>query len=1268
MLTIPVKLDLDAGAAEAALKNFERGAKDALQEIVELNGKKVNIDFKFSTSGDPVVKELNDQQAALKRVTDGYNKLTGGQAKSIGRTKKIIQQFKAQRDAAAVNSKEFKIAAAAVEKFEAELRGLQGVQKGSIADLKAQRQNLISLRDSVKVNSPEFRDLTRQITRLDKQLKKTKTGINSFVTAFAKIAVVSAGIQSVSAALRSVGNAVDVYVRRTKEVEGFNLALRNVGLSQQETSRIFNQAERTASALGAPLQQVEKSYRRMIPALKAVGTSAADSDKFIEAISARSQTLGLNTEQSGRLLEAFAQVLSKGKLQAEELNQQISELDGAFRTQLADALGVTTAQLTTMISKGEVTADVFVKAVNSMENGVEALRARVQESNLTIQQFQNTISIIDTKNIETIGKAIEPALKSFLAIRLAIADFITEFTKTAQFNNLVIVFNGLAKGLENFIKGLLGAITVLQKITAPIVSVINFVLNLGKEVGGLVGTLAELTIAFGLAKASMIAFAGAGGVVALLGKIKVAAIAASGALKALALSAAKVALPIFAVIKGVQLVSDAMDQGTKAGGEFDKALDDVDASMKSMEQSTNPAADAIIKFVKAALGLEAITASAAGFQIDGQISRIKNQAKAASNELKKLGASTNDLSSFTNVATDDLKNFLGAERNRSAAIKIGIETAERRMEVAKREGGSMGALLPKLDAQIKLLKEQETVNNNNISVAEKVLKARGENVEAIGNEEEALKKLKEASDLSLSENNIIAIKARTAAIKELGKETELLTAASLGIDQAQSEANLKVYENQLAQVREIAAAKEVASEEERKEILRLTELIAQEREKQAQLGIDAQNAINDALERGIQKAQELGEVSGGVASNLVGAFDGLAGNLTQGLSAATSLMDQLVAEEIKGLEVGSRMRQEIVLKQLRGQARANEIEHQIAKTKLRVQNMIAVSEAKIAALRLRAEAEVARARGQQGLANALEEAANMQGMVVQGLQRQFEISSAVLDIEKRKKDQALIRKGLDEKITNNQSKMGRILGVQRTTTNDTFKILKKMTDESDDLLDDFANSAENAQQMKEDANKVAIEKGATEAEKIADAFENGADAARRMKQELSDVATLASRVSAIIGSGTSNPARAMGGPVQGGSSYFVNDGGGREGFLSNSGNFSMLPAARNINWTAPTSGTVIPANLVGRYQQALAANQSVTSRTSVQPASKGVDRVSASIDSGSLVQRMAAVMSGNGGDQRITNHVTIQSQEPVTDASKIMTNVARMKLRKGGRF
>ena len=126
----------------------------------------------------------------------------------------------------------------------------------------------------------------------------------------------------------------------------------------------------------------------MVPALEAVGVNASDSGKFLEGIAARTQTLGLNTEQTGRFMEAFAQVLSKGKLQSEELNQQISELDGAFRAQLAKSLDVTTQELEKMIQQGKITSKVFVRAFNDMANGSEELRRRIKEGNPTIQQLQ----------------------------------------------------------------------------------------------------------------------------------------------------------------------------------------------------------------------------------------------------------------------------------------------------------------------------------------------------------------------------------------------------------------------------------------------------------------------------------------------------------------------------------------------------------------------------------------------------------------------------------------------------------------------------------------------------------------------------------------------------------------------------------------------------------------------------------------------------------------------------------------------------------------
>jgi len=144
----------------------------------------------------------------------------------------------------------------------------------------------------------------------------------------------------------------------------------------------------------------------------------------------------------------------------------------------------------------------------------------------------------------------------------------------------------------------------------------------------------------------------------------------------------------------------------------------------------------------------------------------------------------------------------------------------------------------------------------------------------------------------------------------------------------------------------------------------------------------------------------------------------------------------------------------------------------------------------------------------------------------------------------------------------------------------------------------------------------------------------------------------------------------MGGPVEGGQTYRVNDAGlGREAFMNKFGNISLLPAGSNINWTAPSSGTIIPAAIVKQMQRNADTNQSLNQAKRKQSPSVSINAGNAmGGNSGNLVKQMTAAIGASGGNQRITNNVTIQSQQPVTDASQIMTNVARMRLRNSRRI
>lgn len=1419
MLTIPLRLDVDLGKAQDKLEAFADGAKDALNEIMAFDQNKAVIEYEFKTNGERVRRTFIGLAAANKKLSEQRKKELGGVKGSIGYLKKQIDQYKKQREEVSVNSQRFRELSLALSRAGKELRTLQGVQEGSTAQLKVQRAELVQLRNNVKRSSTQYQALTDQINKLDVQLGKTNPKVEKQFKLFSlagRIAVAGAAFNSVTAALRSVGNAAGVYVQRQKEIEAFDLALRNVGMTQSEVSVTFNKAADIARRLGAPLQQVEGLYKRMVPALQAVGASSSETDRFIEGISARTQTLGLNTEQSGRYLEAFAQVLSKGKLQSEELNQQISELDGSFRVQLADAIGVTTEELNQMIKDSEVTADVFVDAVNKMANGTEELIKRVKEGRATIQQLQNLIKIVDTKNIENIGKSIEPAIKSFLNIRLSFANFVAEFQKTKVFEALTRIVNGTVKGLENFVYTFLKLAQVLTTVLTPIASIVNVFAFLNDLFGGAVPfALAYIAVFTGIGKVfssvreqakkatfTLDTFGESfkkqkaeinkntnllkryrGNLALMAGELGKTVIGLTGLRKAFfrktgtvkvagkevqkytfSLKKAQISLKRFgkslggiagglteiinpltglialftATVDGVIKVAGAYRKGASAFDEYFRVISEVDKASKNVIEtnkevaaSTEEEAQKIINanklsgaswiaatagVVAAGLAITAAivatggaatpvllalgaTGAAASVGINkafdafsrvrdlgGFTDRMKDAAKASSEFRKKIKG-VNDFQEMSQKTLEDqikqTEKQIRGERERVAAI-------EDRIQALKEEGPQNDKLIEGLKKEAKLI-QAEIKGYKSLNQAQKDELAtriafRKESDLTTASVETLNAALKKQED-SIKD---AGLEGRIAAVKKFGQSQEdagRLAAANLGIQIAENEQLIAASSRYVRELERRQATGKALSADEQKELRRLTGVVRSETLKRIELEQQAKAAIVDAFEAGIRKAQELGDVYGNISGNLRSAFDGVTSSLTGGLQSAVGLIDAVVQTEIRGLEVGSAKRKRIIREQLKGQALANDIENNIAQTKLRVQKTTQVSEARIAKLRLEAEAAIARSRGQTGVAKALSEAAGLQNLIIRSKEKEFELNSKALELQKLRKDELLIMKGLEEEIGSNANTTAKKIGVQKTSLKKANEEYKKLADESKTFSDQLTSAAEKMQQTKEEANKTSLRNGVEESEKVANALEASKDfvadlgdnfdvaiksmataeaSAKRMRSYLSESAQEARKLASIVASG--NPRRAMGGPVTSGQTYRVNDGGGREAFISNAGKFSMLPAARNINWTAPTSGTVIPASLVDQYKNALAGQNVKVASTSVQPNNSRVNSLSANLDSGNLVQRMAAVMSASGGEQRITNHVTIQSQEPVTDASKIMTNVARMKLRRGGNF
>ena len=251
----------------------------------------------------------------------------------------------------------------------------------------------------------------------------------------------TAVIQIFNKVVSSVAAIGAAAVKRAGEVQALTLALEGIVPPQQQVNDVLRAAVTDSLEYGVSLTEVEKAYKRLTPAIVNSGGTMQDVRDVIVSLSARSTELGLNTEQSGRYMEAFAQVMGKGKLQAEELNQQFAELDGALRVQIAQYLqanhGIT--DLNEAMKKGKVTADLFREAfVAISRDAVERLKQDIgqlsqniftmgEKGGATINQLDQQFSTLWQITLKNTAAAFEPLIEYFYAMKAAVLQFTGTF-------------------------------------------------------------------------------------------------------------------------------------------------------------------------------------------------------------------------------------------------------------------------------------------------------------------------------------------------------------------------------------------------------------------------------------------------------------------------------------------------------------------------------------------------------------------------------------------------------------------------------------------------------------------------------------------------------------------------------------------------------------------------------------------------------------------------------------------------------------------------
>lgn len=287
----------------------------------------------------------------------------------------------------------------------------------------------------------------------------------------------------------------------SRQVQSLDVAFKAIFGSSKAAGDELKWLRDVADTLSLDFMSVADAYKGIAAAAKGTILEGAQTRKIFIAVSEAATVLGLSGDQVNGALMAISQMISKGKVSAEELRQQLGErLPGAFQL-MAKAVGVSTAELDQMLQSGEVGIDVLSKFADVLHNeyGQAALDAETAQKE--INKLSN--AWIDFKVALAASGFLTDATNGIRGLTTALKD--PQVQQAAiQRVNTVTTFVGYALRFGAAIKGVFEAVAAgALNISGGVFKIIQGIATLTDMLHITTGAAArwedEATAAFGAA-------------------------------------------------------------------------------------------------------------------------------------------------------------------------------------------------------------------------------------------------------------------------------------------------------------------------------------------------------------------------------------------------------------------------------------------------------------------------------------------------------------------------------------------------------------------------------------------------------------------------------------------------------------------------------------------------------------------------------------------------------------------------------------------------
>lgn len=152
------------------------------------------------------------------------------------------------------------------------------------------------------------------------------------------------------------------FVRSVVQLDTFRRAMNAVYKDTSTTAKQLDFLRKTATEGGVSVGGISDSFVKFSAAMKSANVPLAESNALFKSVTRAAGTLGLSGERTTLMLDALAQMASKGVVSMEELRQQLGDsLPGALSL-TAKGLGITDATLVKLVESGNLATRDFIPA------------------------------------------------------------------------------------------------------------------------------------------------------------------------------------------------------------------------------------------------------------------------------------------------------------------------------------------------------------------------------------------------------------------------------------------------------------------------------------------------------------------------------------------------------------------------------------------------------------------------------------------------------------------------------------------------------------------------------------------------------------------------------------------------------------------------------------------------------------------------------------------------------------------------------------------